>query len=106
MHTNATVPHSFDFVKTTQFKAVWNISNSIQQSLEPSIHKISFVREMLVHADMEEVFIQKNSGDILCGLIAIIDDVINGFNAVSDNISNIYNDIEEFHEVENNKHER
>ena len=101
MHTNATVPQSFDFVKTLQFKAVWNISESIRKNLRPSINKITMLKEFLVYADMEEVFIQDNSDDVLSGIIEVIDDLLNGFNAVSDNISDIYNDIEEFNEVKN-----
>lgn len=93
MHTKET-PTPESLFQTPQFKAVWDISSSIRHNLEPSMHKVAFMKEMLVYADMEEVFIQKNADDVLSGIIEILDDVLTGFHAVTDNISNTYNKME------------
>lgn len=94
MHTKETPTPECPFIQTPQFKAVWDISSSIRHNLEPSMHKVAFMKEMLVYADMEEVFIQKNADDVLSGIIEILDDVLTGFHAVTDNISNTYNKME------------
>lgn len=93
-NTTATATPKVPFTSTPQFRAVWTISDSIRKNLEPNINKIAFMKEMLVYANMEEVFIQDNSDDVLSGFIAILDDVLNGFDAFTDNISDIYNYLE------------
>jgi len=92
--TNATATPKVPFTSTPQFRAVWTISDSIRKNLEPNINKIAFMKEMLVYANMEEVFIQDNSDDVLSGFIAILDDVLNGFSVFTDNISDVYNYLE------------
>jgi hypothetical protein len=93
-NTTATATPKVPFTSTPQFRAVWIISESIRKNLDPNINKITMLKEFLVYADMEEVFIQDNSDDVLSGIIAIVDDVLSGFNVFTDDISNIYNSLE------------
>lgn len=93
-NTTATATPKVPFTSTPQFRAVWIISESIRKNLDPNINKITMLKEFLVYADMEEVFIQDNSDDVLSGIIAIVDDVLSGFNVFTDDISNIYNKLE------------
>ena len=93
-NTTATATPKVPFASTPQFRAVWIISESIRKNLDPNINKITMLKEFLVYADMEEVFIQDNSDDVLSGIIAIVDDVLSGFNVFTDDISNIYNKLE------------
>ena len=94
MTNNATATPKAPFTATPQFKVVWIISESIRKNLDPNINKITMLKEFLVYADMEEVFIQDNSDDVLSGIIAIVDDVLSGFNVFTDDISNIYHSLE------------
>lgn len=93
-NTTAIPTPKVPFTSTPQFRAVWIISESIRKNLDPNINKITMLKEFLVYADMEEVFIQDNSDDVLSGIIAIVDDVLSGFNVFTDDISNIYNKLE------------
>lgn len=93
-NTTAIPTPKVPFTSTPQFRAVWIISESIRKNLDPNINKITMLKEFLVYADMEEVFIQDNSDDVLSGFITILDDVIAGFDLFNDNISDIYNKLE------------